>query len=183
MAELPGPGRAADASRSRSACARWPSSASTRASRSAAREPAVDDDAVDAEIEQLRERLAKLETAERAAAEGDYVVMDYAGAVDGEAFDGGTGSDQLIELGSGRLIPGFEEQLVGARAGDERTVEVSFPEDYQAERSGRPEAGDFAVTVKEVKEKILPPVDDDAGLRRRRLRLARRAQGGHRASA
>ncbi len=123
------------------------------------REPAADDEAVNAEIEQLRERLAKLETAERAAAEGDFVVMDYAGEVDGEAFEGGTGSDQLIELGSGRLIPGFEEQLVGARAGEDRTVEVSFPDDYQAEHlAGK--AATFAVTVKEVKEKILPPVDD-----------------------
>jgi trigger factor len=123
------------------------------------REPKVDDEAVDAEIEALRERLAKLETAERAAEQGDFVVMDFAGEVDGEAFEGGTGTDQLIELGSGRLIPGFEDQLVGAHAGAERTVEVTFPDDYQAEHlAGK--AATFAVTVKEVKEKQLPPVDD-----------------------
>jgi trigger factor len=124
------------------------------------REPEVPDEAIDAEIEQLRERTAKLETVDRPAEPGDFVVLDYRGELDGEAFPGGEGSDQLVELGSGRLIPGFEEQLEGARAGDERTVTVTFPDDYQAtELAGR--AAEFAVTVTEVKEKLLPPVDDD----------------------
>ena len=86
-----------------------------------------------AEIEQLRERMAKLETVERAAATGDFVVMDFLGTLDGEPFAGGEGRDQMVELGSGRLVPGFEEQLEGASAGDERTVKIEFPEDYGAE--------------------------------------------------
>jgi trigger factor len=124
------------------------------------REPAVADPAVDEELERLRERSATLETVERPAAEGDHVVIDYVGSVDGEEFDGGTGRDQLLELGSGRLIPGFEEQLTGASAGDQRTIEVTFPEDYQAtELAGKP--AKFDATVTEVKAKRLPQIDDE----------------------
>ena len=79
-----------------------------------ARARAPSDEAVDAEVERLRERSGRLETVERAAAEGDFVVMDYMGTLDGEPFAGGEGRDQMIELGSGRLVPGFEEQLTGA---------------------------------------------------------------------
>ena len=124
------------------------------------REPAVEEEQIDEEIERLRDRLATLETVERAAQTGDHVVIDYVGSVDGTEFEGGTGRDQLLELGSGRLIPGFEEQLVGASAGDERAVNVTFPEDYQATELAGQEA-QFAVTVNEVKEKRLPDVDDD----------------------
>ncbi len=124
------------------------------------REPAADDAAVDAELEALRERAARLETAERAAQEGDFVVMDYVGSIDGEEFEGGAGRDQMVELGSGRLIPGFEEQLVGATAGEERTVEVTFPDEYGAAHLAGKDAT-FAVSVKEVKEKVLPELDDD----------------------
>lgn len=123
------------------------------------REPAADDEVIDAELEQLRERMAKLETVAEAAASGDFVVMDYVGSVDGAEFDGGTGTDQVIELGSGRLIPGFEEQLTGASAGDERTVDVSFPDDYGAEHLAGT-AAQFAVTVKEVRRKLVPELDD-----------------------
>jgi trigger factor len=124
------------------------------------REPAVEDAQVDEEIERLRDRLATLETVERSAQHGDHVVIDYVGSVDGEEFQGGTGRDQLLELGSGRLVPGFEEQLVGASAGEERTVEVTFPEDYPAKELAGKQA-QFAVTVSEVKEKRLPATDDD----------------------
>jgi trigger factor len=124
------------------------------------REPAADDEAVDAEIEALRERNARLETVEEAAGDGDFVVMDYLGTIDGEAFAGGEGRDQLIELGSGRLVPGFEDQLRGATAGEERTVTIDFPADYGAEELAGKEA-QFAVTVKEVKRKDLPELDDD----------------------
>ena len=124
------------------------------------REPGVEEAGVAAEIERLRERFATLDTVERAAAEGDYVVMDYTGTVDGEPFEGGAGRDQLLELGSGRLIPGFEEQLVGASAGDHRTVEVTFPEDYQASELAGNKA-QFDVTVTEVKAKRLPELDDE----------------------
>jgi len=124
------------------------------------REPEASDDAVAAEVEQLRERSGRLETVERAAGEGDFVVMDYKGTLDGVAFAGGEGRDQMIELGSGRLVPGFEEQLTGAAAGEERTVRVTFPDDYGAEELAGNEA-EFAVTVKEVKAKELPELDDD----------------------
>jgi trigger factor len=124
------------------------------------REPAVTDEAIAAEVEALRERSAKLETVERAAAKGDFVVMDYLGTLDGEPFPGGEGRDQMVELGSGRLVPGFEDQLEGAQAGDERTVTIDFPEDYGAPELAGQEA-QFAVTVKEVKAKELPALDDD----------------------
>ncbi len=126
----------------------------------ARREPQVDEAAVDAEVDQLRDRLARLDTVERTAENGDYVVMDYLGRVDGEPFPGGEGRDQLLELGSGQLIPGFEEQLTGASAGEERTVEVTFPVDYPAEHLAGKDAV-FDVTVKEVKAKQLPELDDD----------------------
>jgi trigger factor len=115
---------------------------------------------VQAEIDALRERAARLETVDEPAASGDFVVIDYVGSVDGEAFAGGEGRDQLIELGSGRLVPGFEEQLTGARAGEERTVGITFPDDYGAAELAGKEA-EFAVTVKEVKRKDLPALDDD----------------------
>ena len=124
------------------------------------REPEVSDEAVDAEIDRLRERTATLDTVERAAGEGDFVVMDFLGTIDGTPFPGGEGRDQMVELGSGRLVPGFEDQLKGASAGDDKTVRIDFPDDYGAEDlAGK--AAEFAVTVKEVKEKRLPELDDD----------------------
>jgi trigger factor len=124
------------------------------------REVAVGDDEIAAELDRLRERSAKLDTVDRPAAEGDFVVMDFLGRVDGEAFGGGEGRDQMVELGSGRLVPGFEEQLTGASAGDERTVTVTFPDEYPAaELAGR--EAEFEVTVKEVKAKELPELDDE----------------------
>jgi trigger factor len=124
------------------------------------RDPVVQDAEIDAELERLRERVATLDTVERAAQTGDFVVIDYVGKLDGEPFEGGEGRDQLLELGSGRLIPGFEEQLLGATAGEQRTVEVTFPEDYGVEQlAGQPAS--FDVTVKEVRAKQLPELDDD----------------------
>jgi trigger factor len=122
------------------------------------REPHVDDAAIDAELERMRDRFATLDTVERAAADGDHIVIDYVGSIDGEPFEGGEARDQLLELGSGRLIPGFEEQLVGASAGDERTIEVTFPDDYPNDLGGK--EAQFAATVKEVKAKRLPELDD-----------------------
>ena len=124
------------------------------------REPGVEDAQIDEELDRLRDRLATLETVDRAAQNGDHVVIDYVGTIDGEPFEGGSGRDQLLELGSGRLMPGFEDQLIGASAGDERTLNTTFPEDYQAEELAGKEA-QFAVTVSEVKEKRLPELDDD----------------------
>ena len=124
------------------------------------REAAASDEDVDKEVDALRERMATLDTVERAAEEGDFLVVDYVGSIDGENFEGGEGRDQLLELGSGRLIPGFEEQLTGASAGEERTVTVTFPDDYGAEQlAGKP--AEFAVSVKEVKHKRLPDADED----------------------
>jgi trigger factor len=124
------------------------------------REPSVQDDAVQREVDALRERLARLDSVDRAATEGDFVVIDYVGSIDGEPFAGGEGRDQLVELAAGRLIPGFEEGLVGAKAGDDLSLDVSFPADYgNPDLAGRPAT--FAITVKEVKCKALPEVDDD----------------------
>jgi trigger factor len=123
------------------------------------REPTVSDVEIDAEVHRLRDRLATLDTVERPAQSGDHVVVDYLGSVDGTAFPGGEGRDQLIELGSGRLIPGFEDQLVGASSGDERTVQVTFPEDYSGDLGGK--HATFDVKVSEIKAKRLPELDDD----------------------
>jgi trigger factor len=124
------------------------------------REPDVGDAAIGEELDRLRERSAKLETVDRPAARGDFVVMDYLGSVDGTPFPGGEGRDQMVELGSGRLVPGFEEQLEGVSAGEERTVNISFPDDYGAAELAGKEA-EFAVTVKEVKAKDLPELGDE----------------------
>lgn len=124
------------------------------------REVAVEDQAIQQEIDGLRERLARLETVERPAASGDFVVLDYLGSLAGEPFNGGEGRDQLVELGSGNLIPGFEEGLEGAGAGETRTIQVSFPADYQSQELAGADAS-FEVTVKEVKHKHLPEVDED----------------------
>jgi trigger factor len=123
------------------------------------REPGVEESAIVEQLEQLRDRFATLETVGRAAETGDYLVMDYVGKVDGEPFEGGEGRDQLLELGSGRLIPGFEEQLIGASAGERREIEVTFPEDYPGELGGR--EATFEVSVGEVKAKRLPELDDE----------------------
>ena len=124
------------------------------------REPAVNPEEVEAELERMRESLASLETVERPAASGDYVVMDFVGRIDGEPFEGGEGRGFLLELGSGRLVPGFEEQLDGAAAGDDRTVSLTFPDDYPVEQLAG-QAAEFDVDVKEVKEKRLPELNDE----------------------
>ncbi len=124
------------------------------------REVVVEDEAITHEIDGLRERLARLESVERAAASGDFVVVDYVGSVDGEPFKGGEGRDQLVELGSGNLIPGFEEALEGAVAEETRTIELSFPADYPSQELAGEDAS-FDVTLKQVKHKLLPEVDED----------------------
>jgi trigger factor len=124
------------------------------------REPHIDPGEVSAELERLRETLASLEAVEREAAKGDFVVVDFTGTIDGESFEGGEARGQLVELGTGQLVAGFEEQLERTKAGDHREVTVTFPADYPAEQlAGREVA--FSVEVKEVKEKRLPELDDD----------------------
>ena len=126
-------------------------------------EPDVPEEAVQAELDRLREGFSSLNPVEREAGEGDFVLMDYKGSVDGEYFEGGEGRDQLIELGSGRLVEGFEEGLAGASAGDEREIKVTFPEEYGAEHLAGKDAK-FEVKVSEVREKRLPELDDDFAL-------------------
>ena len=121
----------------------------------------VSDETVEQTVERMRERAKRTEPVDppRPAATGDVVVIDFEGRVDGELFAGGEAKDFPLELGSNRFIPGFEEQLVGAGAGEARTVEVSFPADYPAENlAGK--AASFAVTVKEVRAPVLAALDD-----------------------
>ena len=123
-------------------------------------EPEVPDDAVQAELDRLREGFASLNPVDRPAAEGDLVLIDYAGTVDGEPFEGSEASDLMVELGTASLLPEFDEALAGASAGDEVVVEVDFPEDHQPESLAGKRAR-FEVRVKEVREKELPELDDD----------------------
>ena len=120
----------------------------------------VTDADVDARIERERNNLAELVVKEGAAENGDTVVIDFVGSVDGVEFDGGKGENHSLELGSGQFIPGFEDQLVGAKAGDEVEVKVTFPEDYQAaDLAGK--AAVFVTKVNEVKAKEVPALDDE----------------------
>jgi trigger factor len=123
-------------------------------------EPEPPAELVEREVERIREGFAKLEPVERTAADGDVLLVDFEGFVDDKAFEGGKASDYLLELGGGQLIEGFEEQLAGAASGETREVEVTFPGDYQAEQLAGEDAV-FTVEVKEVREKVLPALDDD----------------------
>ncbi|MEA4892245.1 MAG: trigger factor [Peptococcaceae bacterium] len=116
--------------------------------------------AVEKQIKAMQERFARLEKIEGAAEKGDVCTIDFVGKVDDTAFEGGTGSNHPLELGSGSFIPGFEDQLLGSKAGDEIKVDVTFPEDYGAkELAGK--AAVFDVTVTEVKRKVLAELNDD----------------------
>ncbi|VHM72031.1 trigger factor [Streptococcus pyogenes] len=120
----------------------------------------VSDEDVDAKIERERQNLAELIIKDGEAAQGDTVVIDFVGSVDGVEFDGGKGDNFSLGLGSGQFIPGFEDQLVGAKAGDEVEVNVTFPESYQAEDlAGK--AAKFMTTIHEVKTKEVPELDDE----------------------
>ena len=120
----------------------------------------VTDEEVDAKLESERKNLSELVVKEGAAENGDTVVIDFVGSVDGVEFDGGKGENHSLELGSGQFIPGFEDQLVGSKAGDEVEVKVTFPEDYQAaDLAGK--AAVFVTKVNEVKAKEVPALDDE----------------------
>lgn len=117
------------------------------------------DEAVERALERLARQQRKSEIVERPAAAGDVVVIDFVGSIDGVPFPGGSASDYALELGSGSFIPGFEDQIVGAQAGEQRTIDVTFPADYgNADMAGR--AAQFAVTVKAVRGVAPQPVDD-----------------------
>ena len=120
----------------------------------------VTDEEVDADIKQLASRNSSISTVERPAQDGDTVIIDFDGYMDGVAFDGGKGENYTLRLGSGTFIPGFEDQVVGMAAGDEKDVEVTFPEDYGTqELAGKPAT--FKVKVHEVKETLIPELDDE----------------------
>ena len=121
----------------------------------------VTDELIDKEIEQVRERNSRLVTVEdRAAENGDTAVIDFEGFVDGEAFEGGKAEGYNLSLGSGNFIPGFEEQIVGHKTGEEFSINVKFPVDYQAEELKGKDA-EFKITLHEIKTKELPEVDDE----------------------
>lgn len=115
---------------------------------------------VDEAVEDAREKQARITETDAAAKKGDIVNIDFAGSVDGVKFDGGSAESYDLELGSGSFIPGFEDQLIGVKAGDKKDVKVTFPEDYHAEELKGKEAV-FECTVHAVKTKELPSLDDD----------------------
>ena len=119
----------------------------------------TDEDVAD-ELESRRQRAVELALKDDAAEEGDTVVIDFEGYKDGEKFDGGSAENHSLELGSGQFIPGFEDQLIGAKSGDEKDVEVTFPEEYGAEELAGQDVV-FKVVVHEVKEKRVPELDDE----------------------
>ncbi len=120
----------------------------------------VEDEQVEAEIARMQERNARIITVEGAAEDGDICTIDYEGKVDGVPFDGGKDEGHKLTLGSHQFIPGFEEQVVGHKAGEEFDVEVTFPEEYHAEAlAGKPAV--FTVKVQEVQRKELPELDDE----------------------
>lgn len=121
----------------------------------------VTDEDVSKELDIMRDKNARIiDISDRPAKQGDMTIIDFKGFVDGEEFPGGTAENYNLEIGSGQFIPGFEEQLIGAEIGKELDINVTFPEDYRAEElAGKPAL--FKVTVKEIKEKELLPLDDE----------------------
>lgn len=119
----------------------------------------ISDEDVMQEIDTVRQRNARINTVERAAKLGDTAVIDFVGFVDGKEFEGGSGSEYPLQLGSGSFIPGFEEQLVGVSAGESKDVVVTFPEDYEPSLAGK--EATFKCLVSEVKETELPELDDE----------------------
>lgn len=119
----------------------------------------VSDEQVDEALKELARTQRDFEDKDGAAAEGDQVVVDFVGRIDGEAFEGGTATDAPVVIGSKQFIPGFEEQLIGAKAGDERTLEVTFPDDYGVERL-KGKAAKFETKVKQVRTPKDAAIDD-----------------------
>ena len=114
---------------------------------------------MDSEIASVQLRNARIQTAERPAINGDTVTIDFEGFIDGMAFEGGKGENYELELGSNSFIPGFEEKLNGMQTGEERDLDLVFPDEYKEDLAGKPVV--FKVKLKEVKEKILPELDDE----------------------
>ena len=120
----------------------------------------VNDEDVDEMVENLRQQRQEFSEKEGASAEGDQVTIDFVGRVDGEEFEGGKAEDFKLTLGAGTMIPGFEDGITGMSAGEEKTITVTFPEDYQAENLAGKEA-EFDITVKTVEEPKLPELNDE----------------------
>jgi len=114
---------------------------------------------IDAEVDRMAQRNARIVTVDREAREGDSVVLDFEGFVDGVAFQGGKGENHTLKLGSGQFVPGFEDALVGVKAGEERAVNVTFPKEYTPELAGKEAV--FQCKVHEVKETVVPEKDDE----------------------
>ena len=122
-------------------------------------EASVGDTEIDAELERMRERNGRIITVERPIQDGDTAVIDFEGFDNGVPFEGGKGEDYSLKIGSGSFVPGFEEALIGLSAGDEKDIDITFPEDYTPELAGKPVV--FKVKVKKVEEIQLPDLDDD----------------------
>lgn len=122
-------------------------------------EAEVTEEEIDAEIDRMAESVSRMQTAEREARQGDTANIDFEGFVDGVAFDGGKGENFDLKLGGGQFIPGFEDQVVGMNAGEERDIDVTFPEDYHEELAGK--AAVFHVKLNSLKEMIRPELDDE----------------------
>ncbi len=122
-------------------------------------EVTVTDEDIEGELKPLIDRATRLVSVERPLAMGDTAVIDFEGFDNGTPFEGGKGENYSLELGSGSFVPGFEEQLVGLKAGDEKDLDITFPEDYVPELAGKPVV--FKVKVKEAKESQVPEVDDE----------------------
>jgi len=120
----------------------------------------ITDEAVENEINRERDKLARYVDVDRAAELGDRAILDYSGSVDGVKFDGGTAEEQSLDLGSGMFIPGFEEQVVGMKAGEEKDITVTFPEAYHSEELAGKEAV-FAIKLHSVQVRELPELDDE----------------------
>jgi trigger factor len=122
-------------------------------------EAAVSDEQVAAELDRMAQNVASTETVDRAAQMGDTANIDFEGFDNGVAFDGGKGDNFDLKLGSGSFVPGFEEQIVGMNAGDEKDIDITFPEDYHAELAGKPVV--FHVKLNKVTETVVPALDDE----------------------
>ena len=120
----------------------------------------VTDADLDKMIEVIRKQNQDWQTVERAAQNGDSVTIDFVGTLDGETFEGGSANDYAVELGAGRMLKDFEEGLIGMQAGEEKTVDVAFPDNYQAENL-KGKTAQFKLSVKQVREPVLPEIDAD----------------------
>lgn len=120
----------------------------------------INESDVDTMIENLRKQRTQWVDVERAAEDGDRVIADYEGFLDGEAFAGGQGANQTLQIGAKRMIPGFEEGLIGLRAGDEKTLALTFPEDYHAEDL-KGKAVEFKIKVHKVQAPVLPEINEE----------------------